>query len=71
MLPAFMCASTVDNNNNLGLRNLRFEWLETLATQTTQYETLVSPFPCFPFGIVPLSKALITFYLPSRSIISF
>ena len=32
---------------------------------------LVSPFPCFTFENIPLSKALRTFCLPLGSIISF
>ena len=34
-------------------------------------KSFVIPFPCFLFGNVSLSKALRTFYVPSRSIIAF
>ena len=41
---------------------------DTLATQS---KILFSPFPCFPFGNIPVSKALRTFCLPLKSICAF
>ena len=46
-------------------------WSDALATQCMRCEILVSPFLCFPFGNIPVLKALITFCLPLRGIITF
>ena len=41
------------------------------ATRAARSKILVNIFPCFPFGNIPLSKILTTFFLPLRSINAF
>ena len=78
VLPAFACASAIGNLLSIcfGVHILNCLWLnnlpsETLATQATRSEILVIPSPCFGFGNISLLKALRTFHLPLRSIITF
>ena len=66
LLP-FACGSAIGNFCIicLGVRVLNCLWLKTLS------EILASPFPCFLFGKIALSKVLRTFDLPLRRIIAF
>ena len=70
VLPAFTCANVIVNLWSICLRLniLNCLWSNTVATW---FKIHVSPFHCFPFGNIPLSKSLKTFCFPLRSIIAF
>ena len=75
VLPAFTCASAIGNlwKIRLGIHILSCFWFKNIRSETLamQSKMLVSSFPCFILGYIPLSKASRTFCFPLRSTIAF
>ena len=81
VLSAFTCARAIVNLSNICLGVYIFIFVYELLTvrdltvgqlsmQATKSKTLIGPFPCLPFGNIPLSKAFRASCLPLRSIIA-